>query len=1653
MNQSLLLPSSINFEDSNLVDNIRQTYIDLHTEPSEEDVRSFLKEAKTYLDKDLQENVANELFAAILSGFLRFPQQMVPFFEEYLKNSRQNSNYIIITALILSRLTHVEPQVTLFDYQSFVNDALNEILPQIQKKENEELTVFGQTISPEFKIDLILNLLLSSQTKGKLVSKFLPFVSSRDIVKTNPSLVLLFDDISKTGLIEIKPQTDESTQELIEFITKQDIHLIPKMNEASLSFIEFCATFITSHRTEYLEKLTKEMVLPFIAVIFVYIKKNQFDIKFTEVKIRDLLWEGVRYLETVDSQILKASIDLIISNYTYFDKYSFTSFNEILQMLGILVQQLVKGTYKGDPMILLFATFDLSNNSYFQWDVKFFFQKYGNDIFTYIFKNIYDINRYDRYKDRIPFQMQSLDLDMIDSVHVTFQIIKMPPDDMLQALFFIRHFCTKRLNDECLQKIAEREVPIIHDRIKQKKWDELLFMVQFMKKYGFIEKIKDVNKSDLPESISDLIFGFIPNEKSDIDDLLKHILSHPNPEKDDQLFKVLFDKMICDQDILHSYLGYAVAKYSNFNYPIKKFLTMFLNEFKQYPTVFMEVVNSQFYYNERSKSLIRKPDYDLSSLPISEYGLSIISKLYKAVENKTNCFQAFLCLKNIASSFPFLFINNPQQVFDVVLPYLENISLIFNKHLNNERIELFKTSFSALSFLLSTFHATIILDKFIQWFFVNSDKFTNAQVFCFIMVLRATFSVHLSIENCPVWIIKYKVFDVIGKLLQRDIPKTSFGFDFKENIYLFLVDVYNQFLNYSKYEVLQKNEFVNIENPLTYAFQHSFTTFPWQFKHMSIFFFHRFAILDDFMNNSQNESHFWLSYDSAKHRHESPKADQINDFISKLNESHNLIRAYKLPSIPKKMTVKMVRHIVMKSALIYMNVLLREEIPLVQETFDMTAKVIDEIVQIGQENDPDDIDMNDFDSDELLKDLYEQPTLLSSLIQQVTLQVFDYTKSSSINDVFHAIANSEKGLILIFNLTSQKLTDIYNKRLITDSDSSSNAMYRLICDLTKISKVNGFREHFFKMCGNNLLEIVLSPDFRSNKVVMLEASKFFYSINCKLPIRITHFIGFLLILENQEGIMQAFKLCSKLNEKQLEFVRPLVVEFFDKEMNKEKVTPELIQYLDLFPSISIERRMKLRPLLKKQLETLSKMPNKDEQTINLISRLFNSLAPRPGVPLKLPPNFKMNLSPTSSDSSVVPDHIMKTLPPFWSLYDRYHEMIDEIISKDPLRLKQFDFLLDYPELVSFEVRSEFFRKASKSEINMFRRPTLHVDRRNILETSFNEFQKLSTSEIKHGFNIEFEGEKVTDEEVTKKDWFNSLSKEIFDPQNGLFTVTKPHKCLIPNSLSNHLSYFNFVGQFIALALIDGATLNNAHFASSIIKVILDREPDIEDLQEVDDELYKSLKWILENDVESKGMTFQVDVEESGIIKTILLKDHGSDIKVTNDNKNEFVHLRSKYTLEASIRKQMKELIDGFDSFVPNRELMLFTPFEFEMLLCGIPHIDVNDFRRNVTYCSPYKSDTDVVKFFFNAISKWESSKLSELLIFMTGTSRVPQNGFNEYDQISSEPLKIVPGGSKSNLPQRRVDINALFLPEYENEDELNDKLLEAISNSSPFDSD
>lgn len=136
--------------------------------------------------------------------------------------------------------------------------------------------------------------------------------------------------------------------------------------------------------------------------------------------------------------------------------------------------------------------------------------------------------------------------------------------------------------------------------------------------------------------------------------------------------------------------------------------------------------------------------------------------------------------------------------------------------------------------------------------------------------------------------------------------------------------------------------------------------------------------------------------------------------------------------------------------------------------------------------------------------------------------------------------------------------------------------------------------------------------------------------------------------------------------------------------------------------------------------------------------------------------------------------------------------------------------------------------------------------------------------------------------------------------------------------------------------------------------------------------------------------------------------------------------------------------------ISHEEIRIFTPNEINLLICGIPKIDVNDMKANTVIDPPLNSDTPVVKFFFDAISKWNDEDLSKLLFFMTGSSRVPVNGFKEFCEMTGSSLKIQAGGDRSKYPQSHTCINSICLPQYESEEELNEKLRIAIQECDTF---
>jgi HECT-domain (ubiquitin-transferase) len=99
-----------------------------------------------------------------------------------------------------------------------------------------------------------------------------------------------------------------------------------------------------------------------------------------------------------------------------------------------------------------------------------------------------------------------------------------------------------------------------------------------------------------------------------------------------------------------------------------------------------------------------------------------------------------------------------------------------------------------------------------------------------------------------------------------------------------------------------------------------------------------------------------------------------------------------------------------------------------------------------------------------------------------------------------------------------------------------------------------------------------------------------------------------------------------------------------------------------------------------------------------------------------------------------------------------------------------------------------------------------------------------------------------------REWFFLLSHQMFDPQYGLFEYSADDNYTLqinPASSiqSDHLDYFKFIGRCLGLAIFHRHFLD-AYFAPSFYKLMLGKRATLSDLESVDSEMHRGLKWML-----------------------------------------------------------------------------------------------------------------------------------------------------------------------------------------------------------------
>ncbi|KAM6475654.1 E3 ubiquitin-protein ligase NEDD4-like isoform 2-T2 [Liasis olivaceus] len=375
----------------------------------------------------------------------------------------------------------------------------------------------------------------------------------------------------------------------------------------------------------------------------------------------------------------------------------------------------------------------------------------------------------------------------------------------------------------------------------------------------------------------------------------------------------------------------------------------------------------------------------------------------------------------------------------------------------------------------------------------------------------------------------------------------------------------------------------------------------------------------------------------------------------------------------------------------------------------------------------------------------------------------------------------------------------------------------------------------------------------------------------------------------------------------------------------------------------------------------------------------------------------------------------------------------------------------------FKQKYDYFRKKLKKPADIPNRFEMKLHRNNIFEESYRRIMSVKRPDVlKARLWIEFESEKGLDYGGVAREWFFLLSKEMFNPYYGLFEYSATDNYTLqinPNSgLCNedHLSYFTFIGRVAGLAVYHGKLLDG-FFIRPFYKMMLGKPITLKDMESVDSEYYNSLKWILENDPTELDLMFCIDEENFGQTYQVDLKPNGSEIMVTNENKREYIDLVIQWRFVNRVQKQMNAFLEGFTELLPTDLIKIFDENELELLMCGLGDVDVNDWRQHAIYKNGYCPNHPVIQWFWKAVLLMDAEKRIRLLQFVTGTSRVPMNGFAElYGSNGPQLFTIEQWGSPDKLPRAHTCFNRLDLPPYESFEELREKLLMAVENAQGF---
>eukprot|EP00613_Pedinella_sp_CCMP2098_P009865 CAMPEP_0171646722 /NCGR_PEP_ID=MMETSP0990-20121206/34963_1 /TAXON_ID=483369 /ORGANISM="non described non described, Strain CCMP2098" /LENGTH=501 /DNA_ID=CAMNT_0012223675 /DNA_START=121 /DNA_END=1628 /DNA_ORIENTATION=- len=153
--------------------------------------------------------------------------------------------------------------------------------------------------------------------------------------------------------------------------------------------------------------------------------------------------------------------------------------------------------------------------------------------------------------------------------------------------------------------------------------------------------------------------------------------------------------------------------------------------------------------------------------------------------------------------------------------------------------------------------------------------------------------------------------------------------------------------------------------------------------------------------------------------------------------------------------------------------------------------------------------------------------------------------------------------------------------------------------------------------------------------------------------------------------------------------------------------------------------------------------------------------------------------------------------------------------------------------------------------------------------------------------------------------------------------------------------------------------------------------------------------------------------------------------------------------------QLSAFFHGLSAGLPCQLFPLFTPLEFEVLVCGAPDIDVELLKKVTEYQGEgVSSEAPHVKYLWESLERMDQSQRSKFVNFVSARSKLPSSAdeFPMHFKVC-EPKPSAKAEPDSHLPHSQTCFFTLSLPFYSSQEVCFRKLLYAIDNATTMDDD